>query len=211
MPIAREFFSFRQQEETEIEFRKLSDLSEIVYTYSSAPHHIGTICAASPSTLVYSDNCPQPCEAHLLDCSGSEPRLVDWNYKPDIDFRNICVVKEEGKLVVFHCDGLLVKNFDSGELQWSKQLAPIYGICTDGQSHLFIIVGSRGDSCIQLYRVSDGENLGCILRAGEKGFEDICGICWIHETASLVVAHRKDDQCLFSIVRLEPPHQMKLP
>ena len=135
---------------------------------------------------------------------------MDWIYVPDIDFRNTCVVKEEGKLVIFHIKGLFFKDFDSGELQWSKNLAPIYGMCADGCNHLFILMGSRTMSCIQLLRMSDGENLGCILRAGEKGFEDICGICWIHETASLVLAHRKDEQRLFSVVCLEPAHQMGL-
>ena len=65
--------------------------------------------------------------------------------------------------MIFHSEGLLVKNFDSGELQWSKKLAPIHGMCTDDHSHLFILVGSRTMSCIQMFRVTDGEYLGCIL------------------------------------------------
>ena len=39
-------------------------------------------------------------------------------------------MKEDGKLS--HSKGLLVKDFDYGELLWYKVLAPIHGMCTDG-------------------------------------------------------------------------------
>ena len=197
-----------------IEFRKLSDLSEILCIHSVLPHKIGTICAASSAALVFSDISRQPCDVLKLDCSEPEPKIQDLNYFPDLDFNHLCIVKKEAEvlaIVTFHCDGLFVKNFESGELMYDKAFSPIIDVCSDGHGHLFVLVGYRGESCIEMLRVSDGQYLGCVLQAKDLEFEDIYSVCWVHDTSSFVILHRKDDKCLVSTVRLEPSQRTALP
>ena len=62
--------------EHQIEFRSLSDLSQIIHSYSTDGLRPEALCAASPSTLLFVDRSKLLGEVHWLDCSGTEPKLT---------------------------------------------------------------------------------------------------------------------------------------
>ena len=90
-------------------------------------------------------------------------------------------------------EGLFACNTETGQLQWSvkgrqpgmEEDLDAPNLAADDQGNIFVCdVGNGG---IQMFSVSDGRYLGCLIKEGDKGLSVPVMICWCRQTSSLVV------------------------
>ena len=105
-----------------------------------------------------------------------------------------------------HCYSVATKS-----LKWSvggnlpgmqRALHPV-SLATDGRGHLFVSDGVMGNRCIQMFSISDGQYLGCLIKEGEQGLGHPYGICWHSASHSLLVAHGAGNSWSLSMIYIE--------
>ena len=104
-----------------------------------------------------------------------------------------------------HCYSTTTKSLKwsvEGQLQGMQQALFAEGV-TEGYGHLFVCDGPIGNSCIQMFSVSDGRYLGCLIKEGEQGLGVPHGICWNSASHSFVVAHWKSGAWALSMINME--------
>ena len=122
-----------------------------------------------------------PDKIHWLDCKKGKPKLLkrkSYTTSPLYLWDMIGVRNGTDEIIVgvnttdIHCYSTTTKS-----LKWSvsgslpgmyKALYPV-GITTNGCGHLFISDGQNGNRCIQMFSVSDGQYIGCLIKEGEQG------------------------------------------
>ena len=207
---------FILRDETCIEFRDTNDLSKIIYTQSVAPHNPGALCAVNSFMLLYEDRSKTPCHIHWLDCNESKPKLLigkslttSLQYIADmIGVRNGTdeLIIGNGEQNVIHCYSTTTKSLKwsvSGNLPGLQKALCAVGFATDRRGHLFVSDGFNGNSCIQMFSVSDGQYLGCLIKEGEQGLGYPNRICWHSASHSLVVARQVGVFWYLSMINME--------
>ena len=178
-----------------IEFRDLNNPTDVILIHSLAPHEPGRLCTVSPSTLLYVDKSKKPYEVHMLDCSETKPKpsVGPRNVEVGVTGRSTCFVKDGNEqLLMIAEDHLYAYDLVEGKLKyhikcsnWSRWGA--VGVASDGRGHMFVCKGQTGS--IDVYSVSDGKSLGCLIRKGEQGMGCPYRVQWCETKSSLVVAH----------------------
>ena len=190
---------FRQARK--IEFRSLTDLSQITYNFSTGYIDPGALCAASTSTLLVVHQSMKPSDAYWLDCSEDEPKLT--GKKITIDFQgkvwDICYVpNERNPLLLAIQYGLShAYNTITNKLEWNNKVG---GSCitTDGHRSNYVLVCDK-DS-IKILSLSDGKNLGSLIR---KEDHKLKGVRWCNVTSSLIIVHDVDEEIHISTIQFE--------
>ena len=171
------YYGFRS--DNTIRFRDLKDLKKILCTHLVAPHEPGSLCTATPSTLMYVDYLTYPQVIHQLDLSDAHPKptfgksVIHWELdrEPGL-FRDLCFVEDGDKellAVVDEVNRVFIYNTETGKLEWKVNVAAPrmkYGMCpvgvtTDG--HLYI--SDWKNQCIHMFSLSDGLYMGCLFKA----------------------------------------------
>ena len=164
-----------------------------------APHKPGALCAATPSTLLYVDVSKSPREIHCLDLSELQPkvaagkRVIHTKQKVIYDICCLQVGDEQLLVVAAGKGGLFAYNLNTGKLEWKVDRKPpgvekdmeVIGVATDKSGHLFVCDLRDGNSCIHLFKASNGQYLGCLMKDEEElGIPD--RIHWCEKASSLI-------------------------
>ena len=205
-----------RRDKQSIEFRDTNDLSRIIYTHSVAPHRPEHLCTVGSSFLLYEDESKNPCDIHWLDCNGSMPKLLtekSFTASLQVLWDMIGVRNSTDEQVVgiqgisgIHCYSTATKSLKwsvEGKLPEMREALYPVGLATDGRGHLFISDGQQANKCIQMFSVSDGQYLGCLIKKGEQGLGCPNGICWHSASHSLVVAHGVGGFWSLSMINIE--------
>ena len=193
----------------------MNDLKTVIYTHSVAPHHPGCLCVSSSlSALLYEDWSKDPPQAHMLDCTGSQPKSLDGknvigtqqNSIPDM-----CLLDEGDKqllVAVGGGSGMYAYNTVTDELEWrlEGELEGMeHGMCaggvtTDGRGHLFTC--DVNNKCIQMVSVRDGTYVAAVMR--ERDALGIpCAIQWCETGSSIVVTNYKNDKGFINVINVK--------
>ena len=73
----------------------------------------------------------------------------------------------------------------------------------DGCGHMFVSDGSKGNRCIQMFSVQDGQYLGCLIKEGEEGLGYPSRISWHSAFRALAVAHYEGKTWFLSGIDME--------
>ena len=186
-----------------IEFRSLNNLQDVILSHSVSPHQPGVLCTVSPCTLLYVDHSKTASEIHWLDLKDLKPKFGRW--AADVPRINncsagtdtpICYVPDGGThLLVFVCDhGIFAYNKAKENLEWeiekilqgNEKPMDAVDVASDGRGNLFVC--DRANECIQMFSVSDGQYLGCLIKKGEQGLGYPWRLKWCENKSSLIVA-----------------------
>ena len=159
-----------------------------------APHRPTLMCSATSSTLLYeSDN-----EVYCLDLSESQPKAAGRKCVTCIDSHNIlfdmCFDQDGDKPLLIGAhdhDGVSAYNTETDKREWAwKGKLPgmeadicASGVATNGRGHLF--VADSKNCCIQMFSVSKGYYMGCVMKDVETFGCPYC-IRWCENTSSLI-------------------------
>ena len=198
-----------------IEFRNVNNLSQILYTHSVAPHIPDRLCTVNSCMLLYEDRSKNACKIRWLDCNEAEPKLLkEKSLTPSVQYITDMIGVRNGadELIIgtnstdIHCYSTTTKSLKwsvSGKLPGMQQELDTEGLATDGCGHLFVSDGYDGNSCIQIFSVSDGRYRGCLIRKGEQGLGYPSRIRWYSASQSLAVAHYVGGFWSLSIINIE--------
>ena len=149
-----------------IEFR---DLRQRINTFSTGSLKPGAMCAASASTLLFEDDSKIPRDVYWLGCSGTEPRLTGKKVRTEVNYIwDMCYVPDDRRPLLINTDGdnVLAYNTVNNNLDWSSEVRG-RSVATDGSK--YVLVRSRYDNDIKMLSLSDGNDLGCLIREGDQG------------------------------------------
>ena len=202
-------FYFRSEQK--IEFRDTNNLHNVLRTHSVVPHQPGKLCTGIASTLLYVDRSNKPFKVHFLDLSKSTPVAKKVIHTQHSSIHELCYAQDGDKQLLVITDrdiGIFVYNIETDKLEWKidKKLPgmekPIdaSGVATDGRGHLFVGDYMNGNRCIQMFSVSDGQDLGCLMTDVET-LGDPGRICWCEKTFSLVVACLLKNKRHFCVIK----------
>ena len=186
-------------QEHKIEFRSLRDLSQIIHSFSTGSLNSIAMCAASPSTLLFVDRSDLPNHVYWLDCTEDEPKLTGKKISTELDFIwDICYIRDEKKPLLVGGNGENVFAYDvvTNKLKWIT-LGRGDSVTTDG--HEYVLV--RTANSIRLLSLSDGKDLGYLIRQGDKGLGYLGQMqC---TTSSFVVGHARNEMYHISTIQFE--------
>ena len=192
----------------------MNDVSQIVLTFPVSPHQPGRLCPSSQTSLLYVDYAKTPREVRWLDCSTTPPKLATVTNTmtstpgPKIthvtqheDIHSMCCVQYGGKhlLVVTHASrGVSAYNTETDRLDWciTRKVLGVESeinasaVTADGRGHLFIC--DNNNSCVHMLS-ADGQLLGTLQKEGRQGLGAPMRVRWSNRTASLILAHLRDD------------------
>ena len=182
-----------------IEFRDVNDFNQILLTHSVAPHNPEALYAVTPSTLLYTDSSKSPRDIHWLDLSELQPKPAAGKrviHTKQHKIYDMCCTQdgdEQLLVVTARHDGLFAYNTITGKLEWKvdgklpgmEKDIDCIGVTMDKNGHLFVCDYSNGNKCIHLFRASDGQYLGCLIK-DEKELGAPALIHWCENTSSLI-------------------------
>ena len=162
-----------------------------------------------PSNLMFVDESKSPREIRWVDCT-KEPkvlqRVIATNHK---EIWEIQFSREGGLVLVIAApgsEGFHAYHQGSGALKWSvvdkfpgleKKIWPC-AMANDEKGRLFVCDSTRGNNCIQMFRVVDGNYLGCLIK-GDEDLRNITRVLLCEEIKSLIVVHGKDSSNISKI------------
>ena len=199
-----------------IEFRQLKNLTEIITTHSVAQHQPQGLIKAAPSTLIYVDAGQTPAGVHWLQCEAAVPttdaRVRHVNYARQTGSLSCHAQNGDNQLLLFVSDSrerIIAHNVENGIIQWQTgdnlpgmaHPLDVRGIAVGGRGHLFVC--DFNNYAIQMFSVSDGQYLGCLIKEGDQSFGKPARISCCKMTSSLVVAHLVDRKWTISVIRLQ--------
>ena len=124
-------------------------------------------------------------------------KLKDKNFTLTKEYiADITLAQDGGEefLISAHwASGIFSFKTRTGQLEWSvtgklpgmKKDLYASSITSDGHGNLFVC--DRGNSCMQMFSVSDGQYLGCLFREGDHGLGRPVCTGWCKEISSLIV------------------------
>ena len=185
-----------------------------------APHKPGVMCAATPSILLYVDASKSPRDVHWLDLSESQPKPAAGkrviHAQQDI-FRDMSFSKDGNKqllLVAGGDGGLFAYDTEMDKLEWKvEEMLPgmkykfnAFGVATDGHSHLFVSDFANphkdGNGCLQMFSVTDGQYLGCLMKDKEY-LGNPLRIFWCEKMSALLAAVLLKGKYHFSVINVQ--------
>ena len=179
-----------------VEFRNVDDLTQIIGSQTVKRHLPYRMHSQSPSTLLYTDVSTMPCTVRWLDCSKRKLRDDSIQFVTKEGATNVIHAQDEDDefLISAHGKGgIYAYNSTTGTLEWCvKGRQPgmdkdldAGNIAVDNHGHIFVCdVGNGG---IQMFSVSDGRYLGCLVRKGDQGFGGPFMTCWGKDMSSFIV------------------------
>ena len=196
-----------------IKFRD-AGFKRILRTHWVAPHEPGAMCTgATSSDLWYEDLCTEPREIRPLDLSDEQPkpavgkRVIHTQHSEIYD---MCFVQDGDKqllVVAAGKEGLFAYNTETDALEWKmdgtqpgmEKDIVAYGVTTDGRGHLFMGDRMYGNYCIQMFSVSDGSYLGCLVKGivGEP-----VSIRWCAKSSSLLILSNDVWNCYLKVIKV---------
>ena len=199
-----------------IEFRNTNNLSQILYTLSVAPHNPWNLCTVGSSFLLYEDRSKKPRDIHCLDFNESKPKfLKEKSLTTSLSYLYDMIKVRNGgdELIVaasfesgIHCYSTTTKTLKwrvAGKLPGMQEALNSVGLATDRRGHLFVSDGYDGNRCIQMFSISDGWYLGCLIKRNEQGLGCPRRIFWHSASHSLVVAHSAGAYWYLSMINIE--------
>ena len=205
-----------------IEFRQLNNLTDIISTYSVVPQKPQALIKAAPSTLIYVDAGQTPAEptADVHLALGSDPggggQLLMLESDENVTYArqtgslSCCAQNGDNQLLLFVSDSrdrIIAHNVENDIIQWQtgdnlpgiEHLMDVRGVTTDGRGHLFLC--DFNNYAIQMFSVSDGQYLGCLIKEGKQSLGKPARISWCKMTSSLIVAHLVDRKWTISVIQ----------
>ena len=200
----------------EIAFCDVNDTKTILLTHSVAPHSPGRLFTVSPSILAYADlskvenwlRYDSTIDICPLDCTETTPKASGKGANSVITFRDICFVEHENEkfMIVAENEKLFAKNTVTGFTEWMVQgrlpgrleTMSVLKMTTDGSGHLYVCDHSKDNKGIQMFSVSEGFYLGCLIKEGQQGMGAPISVHWSEGRSYLLVVHYKNDQLYLS-------------
>ena len=189
-----------------IEFRNIENPAEVILTHSLAPTQIRNLCTVSPSTLLYIDLSKTPCEVNMLDCTGQKPRsLREQVVRVEHTGISVCYTESVGKafLIIAGRD-LCAYDLVSGKMSWKiaqSNSMNAKGVTSDGCGHLFVC--NDKNMSLEMYSVSKGKYLGCLIKNGEQGLGELWRVTWCNPKSSLIGAYDTGSKWSIAAIHLE--------
>ena len=193
-----------------IEFRHLNHLWKIILSHSVAPHEPRGLCALSPSVMVYVDHTEARCRLHWLDCDEPKPKsgvlVRNMTHVGEADSLLCCVRDGETRLLIFGSqDGIFAYNLETEKVRWKQpgleKLMDVRGVITDGRGRLYVC--DFTNYAIQMFSVSDGQYLGCLIKAGDQDLWRPWRVEWCETRSSLIVVQDTGWKWIISTIHLE--------
>ena len=205
------YISFRGK--NVFEFRDISNVDEVLCSYSVAPIVIGVLCMGqSTNTLQFTDGSKNMLEVRRLDCSKSVPILCDDLTKTRRAKKNlyyILVARHAGMTLLFVAGHTFLDAYkpNSSEVTWNNEhvsnmerdLDP-YSLSTDGDGHLFVM--DLNNDCVHMFSLDDGSHMGVVL-SEEEGLSCFHDISWCNKKASLAVLCRENGKACIAFYKIE--------
>ena len=194
-----------------IEYRDINNPTDVVLIHSVAPHQPEKLCKVSPSTLLYVDQSTDPCFVRVLDCSGMKPKHLLGPHNivhAEVEhLKSICYVQNGEKQVLMVAAGhLYAYDRVANKLIWIRERMSwnhkgARGVTSDGRGYVFVC--NDESMSIEMYSVSDGKHLGCLIKNGEQGLGCPYRARWCEKNSSLIVAHTMGRGWLISSIHLQ--------
>ena len=196
-----------------IQFRDPNNLDSILYTHYVALARPVQPCQVSPSVLLFVSGPVARSEICWLDCSTIPPKQKSQKkiiFPAAIKFQDMCFVSgkqmnRKRLLIVTSVgpEGIHAYNVDTKSLDWIKEIEglELARVSSDGHGHLFVC--DRGNECIHMISVLDGQYLRCFIKTGEQGLGRPGFAAWSEETSSLIVAHGKGNKRFISVFKVQ--------
>ena len=187
------------RDQSKIEFRDVNNWEEVFAIHSVAPRQPYRMCSTS-STFLYVDASKTQYEVFRVHFHAKQLQSTSANAKMEqFAIYDMCCayyIQKVFLIVTRGHDGIYCYNLNTGNVEWSTSGRPsgisqqmkLSGVTTDGRGHLFVCDG--GNSCIQMFSVSDGKHLGALLKAGEEELGTPHLIRWCSRSSSLIVTQR---------------------
>ena len=187
------------RDHSKIEFRAVDNWEEVFVNYSVESRQPYRICSTS-STFLLVGASETEYEVFRVHFNAKHPQRMRTNVKLEqfIIYDMCCTyqIKKVFFIITRGHDGIYCYDLNTGNMVWSANGKPsgmsqqmlLSGVTTDGRGHLFVCDG--GNSCIQMFSVSDGKYLGALLKAGEEELGTPHLIRWCFRSSSLIVTHR---------------------
>ena len=134
--------------------------------------------------------------------------LLDTRANFKLDFENGAeeVITGIQPYTGIHCYSITTKSLKwsvSGNLPGMQNPVNALGLTSDGRGYLFVCDGMFGNRCIQMFSISDGQYLRCLIKKGEQGLGLPYRICWHSASHSLTVAHLMGGIWSLSMINIE--------
>ena len=164
----------------------------------------------SPSVLVYADRSTARCRLHWLDCDEAKPKsgvlVRNATHVGEDDILFCCVQDRDNQFLVFGSDNeIFAYNVKTEMVEWNLpktgKILDVTGITKDGHSYLFACY--YRNSSIEMFSASDGQYLGCLIKAGDQDLGRPWRVLWCETSSSLVVAEDSDFNWIVSVIKLE--------
>ena len=118
----------------------------------------------------------------MLDCSTNIPQLegkrLMLDYNIVVDTLAVKCSKKGFFIASGREQGLTIfcrraegpqRRIISGKLSGMENGLDAFGLTCDERGHLFVCDFDKGNRCVQMFSLPDGEYLGCLIREGEQG------------------------------------------
>ena len=179
-----------------IEFRDADDLTQIITTQAVKRHLPYRLHSVSPSTLMYTDISTTPCTVRLLNCRNKKLKKYNIQLETTEGANKVIYAEDEdGEFIVsaHGKGGLYAYNPVTGTLEWKvkgrqrgmEKAMDAGSIIADDHGNIFVC--DVGNGAIQMFSLSEGRYLGCLIRKGDQGFGGPFMICMGEEMSSFIV------------------------
>ena len=119
---------------------------------------------------------------------------------PLLDIWDICYISDEKKplLVCSYSSNVFACDAVNNKLEWNTLISG-YSVTTDGRNYVLAVTGYE----IKLLSLSDGKDLGYLIREGDQGLGKSRKVPWCSTTMSFVVVHYLNEKYHVSRIQFE--------
>ena len=175
------------------------------YRHSLAPHTPWRLYACDPTSLLYVDLSKEQRALRWLIYSEGRPKFIkEKSFTSSgcmfFDMTTVRFGADELVIIADRINGIQCYNTNTKNLKWSaagelpgmQKALDAHSVTTDERGCLFVCDDHAGNQCVQMFSVSDGQYLGCLMKEGKQRLECPVSICWLSATHSLAVLHSRE-------------------
>ena len=111
------------------------------------------------------------------------------------------VSDSRNRIIAHNVEDGIIQWQTEDKIPWMEHPLDVRGIASDGCGHLFVC--DFNNYTIQMFSVSDGQYLGCLIKEGDQNLGKPARIAYCKMTSSLVVAHLVDRKWIISVIHLQ--------